>query len=536
MSDHPLTNVEATLAAYVCDRDDESDHSSIQADDHEIRNAASDHETEGFSRSSIEDFVKVVVGSSTSVLGYTGSSCVENLWVLVCCIAWESVQSNKDLHNVRKDIEYLHAALSLNDTIENLPKVAYYIDNLFKHFPNQTWPGQFLTFVNGVQSGEPKGAFLEGYLSTEATNVVNAIADGESHDTLEAAPIKENEPAKKKSKTSAKAGAAEIAEVAATTAEPTTDESAPKYKEARDQIQLYWIGKQMEECKDRNCALIVHHVNPYWRSPEKGELVGTVLDEIRSVYFEINAEDKARNAMKAAKCRAKSTPTWAKFEDRILSKEILAEKIKYQMSQWNAKWFPSFWLTFLLRGIACPDQRFYSRLLISDASKKLKGAPLRKPILRESLYKRSAADLTSGDSGEGGTGSGNESGSSRGVAGGGSAPTSEKASKRRSKMSLGAVSESSCGSADEVAALKSTGRYTLVEATMQPTEAEIHVDTLALLEKEVALRTKQLERDPSNKQKLTALEQAEDEFLEAIQLQKKYLARGITKGLAHTPL
>jgi len=242
---------------------------------------------------SIDDFVRIVCDHDpTLFLGKQGSDLNENLWDLVCCLAWSTVSTNEEVGQQIKTDQRKIAEISLRDIMANLPTVEYFSTKLFKHLPSKAFPQTFINYVESKCESKPTKAFMSDYIK----------AGGHGEKKSKASP-------KSKGKKNAK-----------------DVEKPVEYKKPVEEIQLEWIGYLIETTKINSAKLINNQLNPLWRRLKSGEQIGDLIEEVRRQYFIQQASVNAYNAFKSSKSRAKDKNP---YNDKVAGSEIMAAFLSF---------------------------------------------------------------------------------------------------------------------------------------------------------------------------------------------------------------
>jgi hypothetical protein len=77
---------------------------------------------------------------------------------LCCSLAWQDVCTRDPRTSTVTMWKLL--AISFNSIIANYPSKQYAQDNLFKHFPDNTWPTDFLALVRDTMDKAPAASWL----------------------------------------------------------------------------------------------------------------------------------------------------------------------------------------------------------------------------------------------------------------------------------------------------------------------------------------------------------------------------------------
>jgi len=82
---------------------------------------------------------------------------IQNFCDFVYCMIWESICINETKN--RGQVLCQMAANSYDSIIQNYPLKQDAQDNLFQYLPNQTWPADFLLYMNNLKNKEPTAAW-----------------------------------------------------------------------------------------------------------------------------------------------------------------------------------------------------------------------------------------------------------------------------------------------------------------------------------------------------------------------------------------
>lgn len=86
-----------------------------------------------------------------------------NLFNLLCAIVYSGdggLTSGKCMDNEQ---QFINLQKRFDDLLSNILKQSYYVDNIFRHLPNQEWPSGFLDWIYQKQDAAPSRTFIKRF-------------------------------------------------------------------------------------------------------------------------------------------------------------------------------------------------------------------------------------------------------------------------------------------------------------------------------------------------------------------------------------